>query len=89
MKQILVLTSLLLATLPTLRLISIARADDAAPKADGSDTLRCERFKMESVGDLKEKLLMYCNLDKPYSFSASDPLGGNPMATYCCRKKGT
>lgn len=89
MKQFIVLTSLLLAILPIPPLTSSAGADNAASKADGSDTLRCERFKMESVSDLKEKLVMYCNLDKPYSFSTSDLLGGIPMATYCCRKKGT
>jgi hypothetical protein len=89
MKQFIILTTLTLAMSLSLNLTSTVRADDTTAKPDASDSLRCERFKMSSVSDLKEKLADYCNLDKPYSFSANDMLGGNPWVTYCCRKKGT
>jgi len=67
-------------------------ADDAGQKPGNvvsADSIRCERFLMKSVSDLKGKLVEFCDLNKPYSFAGSDPLGGNPMITYCCRKKGS
>jgi hypothetical protein len=52
-----------------------------------SDNLQCGRFQMGSVADLKQKLLEYCDLSVPYSFSTNNPIGADTTVIYCCVKK--
>jgi hypothetical protein len=42
---------------------------------------------MGSVADLKQKLLEYCDLSVPYSFSTNNPIGADTTVIYCCVKK--
>jgi hypothetical protein len=51
------------------------------------DNFQCGKFLMPSVADLKQKLLEYCDLTVPFSFSTNNPIGADTTAIYCCVKK--
>ena len=56
--------------------------------ADGNpdQSFTCVKSRDITLADLKKKLTTTCNLDKPFSISATDT-GLNSSYTFCCHAK--
>jgi len=67
---------------------SIYAADKPAgkkPAKASPETFRCEKMDANLSG-LKDKLLVTCDLDRPYSIAATDNISSRSY-TYCCHLK--
>ena len=93
LNKILIVSTLCL-TLVSLTATHSVRAADKAKKAaedteekespDAGANFRCEKMRDGTLTKLKDKLVTNCNLNKPFSFAASDTL--ETSYTYCCTK---
>ena len=55
-------------------------------RAATPDSFRCERMQDANLSALKDKLLLTCDLDRPYSIAATDNISSRTF-TYCCHLK--
>ena len=83
-----VLISLVFLSLP----FGISSFGDEAKRESRADegllkSFRCEKFRNAALAELKLKLVENCNLNKPFSFGASENVTGEGSYTYCCHSK--
>ena len=57
------------------------------PKPPSPEDFRCERFPGAGVGSLKAKLIEFCDLEKPFSFTEGGVSLSKTTYTYCCHVK--
>lgn len=60
---------------------------DKKSSDSSGEFFRCEKMREVKLADLKQKLVEFCNLDKPFSITGSSSLAIETNYTYCCHKK--
>lgn len=59
-------------------------AENVSKTATDAKSFRCEKVRGATLAEIKGKLIDHCNLNKPFSLSASEALSGKEIYTFCC-----